>query len=283
MVRADAAARIGIREDIRDLYDFTVKIASPYALPQVGEVGYSFHDLEIVGILWAAANGSARHRSERAAEFRPHSWTAARESCRTPVDIVGELEITRRISAGALLVERGGQLGVARLQLLEQAHVLDGDHGLIGKCLEQLDFTLTERTGERPRDPDRPEDCAISEHRHHQEASPPGRPREAAMIEVRILCHVRYVDDRTIEHRPCGDHPAVGARGEGPPRRIRSSRREAVQGPHVHQVAVEPKHRAAHRHTTRRNCGRLPQESCTSSANRRSPRTTPPSVAQAIR
>ena len=35
-----------------------------------------------------------------------------------------------------LLLERFREVAVARLQLLEQAGVLDGDHGLIGEGLE---------------------------------------------------------------------------------------------------------------------------------------------------
>jgi hypothetical protein len=35
---------------------------------------------------------------------------------------------------------------VARLQLLEQPHVLDGDHGLVGEGLEQRDVLVGERT-----------------------------------------------------------------------------------------------------------------------------------------
>src|SRR4029453_1164452 len=50
------------------------------------------------------------------------------------------LEIDRRgaealkdFAGGGLLLERFGQIAVARLQLLEQPHVLDGDDGLVGE------------------------------------------------------------------------------------------------------------------------------------------------------
>ena len=51
---------------------------------------------------------------------------------------VGELEMTRRISRGRrLLLER-------LFRLVEQAHVLDGDHRLVGEGLEQRDLLVGE-------------------------------------------------------------------------------------------------------------------------------------------
>ena len=64
------------------------------------------------------------------------------------------LEIERRAAdhlehfAGRrLLLQRLRQLAVARLQLREQPHVLDGDHRLVGECLEEHDLLV----GEGPR------------------------------------------------------------------------------------------------------------------------------------
>ena len=71
------------------------------------------------------------------------------------------LQIERRppdhleqLAGRRLLLERDPQLAVARLQLGEQAHVLDGDDGLVGEGLEQSRSGLGERSGapgERPR------------------------------------------------------------------------------------------------------------------------------------
>ena len=58
---------------------------------------------------------------------------------------VGELLMTRRISAGRrLLLQRLREVAVARLQLLEQPHVLDGDDRLVGEGLEQRDLLVRE-------------------------------------------------------------------------------------------------------------------------------------------
>jgi hypothetical protein len=48
------------------------------------------------------------------------------------------------VAGGGLLVERRGELAVAPLELGEEAHVLDGDHGLIRESPEQRDLVLGE-------------------------------------------------------------------------------------------------------------------------------------------
>ena len=49
------------------------------------------------------------------------------------------------ILRGAQVLERGGQFARARLHLVEQAHVLDRDHRLVGEGLDQLDLLVGER------------------------------------------------------------------------------------------------------------------------------------------
>src|SRR5262249_44255639 len=51
-----------------------------------------------------------------------------------------------QLAGRRLLIERNSELTVARLQFLEEAHVLDGNDGLIGKGLEQLDLFVRERS-----------------------------------------------------------------------------------------------------------------------------------------
>src|SRR6266540_2821453 len=46
------------------------------------------------------------------------------------------------LGGGRLLLQRLGQVAVARLELLEQAHVLDGDDGLVGEGLEEGNLRL---------------------------------------------------------------------------------------------------------------------------------------------
>ena len=67
-----------------------------------------------------------------------------------------------------MLLESTRQLGVRVLELREQAGVLDSDHGLIRKRLDQLD--LTGRVGVRlhPGDIDRSDGYAIAEQRRRE-------------------------------------------------------------------------------------------------------------------
>jgi hypothetical protein len=49
-----------------------------------------------------------------------------------------------------------------RLQLLEQAHVFNGDHRLVGERLEQLDLLVRERSDFHPADHDRPDGLSLA-------------------------------------------------------------------------------------------------------------------------
>ena len=65
-----------------------------------------------------------------------------------------QLQIERRaadhlehVGGRGLLLQRLGEVAGARLHLVEQAHVLDRDHGLIGEGLDECDLALRERAG----------------------------------------------------------------------------------------------------------------------------------------
>ena len=55
------------------------------------------------------------------------------------------LGLDQAVLRGAQIVERCGQLPGALLHLVEQPHVLDGDHGLVGECRDELDLPFGER------------------------------------------------------------------------------------------------------------------------------------------
>jgi hypothetical protein len=72
-----------------------------------------------------------------------------------------DLQIERRtadsfqhLSGRGLLPERVGEIGGTLLKRVEQAHVLDGDHRLVGKGLQELDLPCTERADFSPSDQD---------------------------------------------------------------------------------------------------------------------------------
>jgi hypothetical protein len=62
---------------------------------------------------------------------------------------------TEHLGCCRLMLQGLAQFCVALLDLLEQPHVLDGNHSLVGEGLEQRDLLVRERTDFRPTDHDR--------------------------------------------------------------------------------------------------------------------------------
>src|SRR5262245_8269524 len=118
------------------------------------------------------------------------------------------LQIERRADRLADLAERGElpdrarQLLRPRLQLLEQADVLDRDHRLVGKGLEQRDLVGRERARFPSRDRDQPEGHVLADHWDEQVAVPSACPTGLAH-DVADVGSARDVFDRigpTITH-----------------------------------------------------------------------------------
>jgi hypothetical protein len=105
------------------------------------------------------------------------------------------------IGCRRLLVERFAQLAAARLHLIEQPHVLDGDHRLVGESFEQLDLPVGEQPGFPARHEDRPDDPPLAKHRHPEAAPVPARPCRLLLLVARIGEHVRDMHDRTSPDR----------------------------------------------------------------------------------
>src|SRR5207247_6672621 len=93
-----------------------------------------------------------------------------------------------------LLLERLCEVTVTCLQLLEEAHVLDGDDRLVGEGLEEIDLRLGERAGLDPADSNRSDRVAIPQHRDGEKAPqaarlPDARERVRPVVEqIRNLC-----------------------------------------------------------------------------------------------
>src|SRR5262249_3947538 len=76
----------------------------------------------------------------------------AAESCGALGDSIKDgLQICRRGTDGpedltgrCLLAQRLAEIRIAFLQFSEQSHILDGDDGLIGECLEEGDLLVSE-------------------------------------------------------------------------------------------------------------------------------------------
>src|SRR5262249_12356592 len=109
----------------------------------------------------------------------------------------------QNVACRGLLVERRGQLPVARLQLLEQPHVLDGDDSLVGEGTEQGDLAVGEPSGFYPPNTDHAERDTISKHRD-SEATPKADRTANLMLVFGVEFNVGYVDFSALEDRPAG-------------------------------------------------------------------------------
>jgi hypothetical protein len=121
----------------------------------------------------------------------------------------------QNLASRGLLIQGLGQFAIARLQLPEQPHVLNGDDGLVGEGLQQLHFRVQESAGLLTRHEDGTHGLALSQHRDHDDASeaeqPPDLPHQ--------LVRGRLLDIGRVHNRPRQDRHA----GQGIP----------VQGPRV--------------------------------------------------
>src|SRR5712691_10403909 len=87
----------------------------------------------------------------------------------------GRLDVRRRatdhlkdLARRRLLLERLGEVAVTSLQLVEEPHVLDGDHGLVCEGLEELDLAFRERPFGLRHD-DGADGLAFAQHWHDQQ------------------------------------------------------------------------------------------------------------------
>ena len=100
------------------------------------------------------------------------------------------------LGAGRLLLQRFAQLG-------EQPHVLDGDHGLRGEGLQELDLARREGAGLDLAQADAADRCALAQHRR-------GEARREAVL-VATACALAYAIGSSASD--VGDMDGLGRRG----------------------------------------------------------------------
>ena len=80
----------------------------------------------------------------------------------------------------------------ARLHLVEQPHILDRDHGLVGEHLQQADVLFAKRAGRDTGDGDDADGLAVVHQRREQHAAIAARPRNVSRrrldLGVRQFC-----------------------------------------------------------------------------------------------
>ena len=77
----------------------------------------------------------------------------------------------QHLGGRGLLVQCLGQLARALLLGIEQPHVLDCDHRLIGEGLQQSDLGVGKRSDVLTRNRDRPDGMTVMQHRHRHDAA----------------------------------------------------------------------------------------------------------------
>src|SRR5262249_25555483 len=143
-----------------------------------------------------------------------------------------------------LLLQRFGDLRVARLELLEQPHVFDRDDRLAGKSLDQLDLVLRRLAGLRPAEVDHADGFPVAQQGNTQHAAPGAFHRQRVVV-AGVRKDVRFAHDRLRQDDAPADQRRI--------RRARSEQakrfaRPVVRPFEVYELAVEPEyggHRAA--------------------------------------
>src|SRR5207244_12877221 len=127
-----------------------------------------------------------------------------------------------------------------RLELREEAHVLDGDHGLIGKGLEQLDLLAREWPWCRPRvDGDGSDGDAKAHHGHRQYASESSAPQAGELV-VRVFEDIGYVDRLSGQNRPTADGTLAHGARVSASQSLCPLRARVVHRFQMNELAVEP-------------------------------------------
>src|SRR5262249_49153486 len=98
---------------------------------------------------------------------------ATDDSVQDGVEVEGGADGTSDIAEGCELLDGAGKLVRSRLQLGEQAHVLDGDDRLVGEGLEEGDLVIGEAAGLAAGHGQRTDRLVMSEQRHHHQAPVP--------------------------------------------------------------------------------------------------------------
>ncbi len=175
-----------------------------------------------------------------------------------------------------------------RLELLEQAHVLDGDHRLVGEGLQQLDLLVGERADLAPAttadDADRRRPRAAWARPGRRCGSPPARRRAACVLGItRDVGHVDHRRASSRIARPVRRGPGRRARECRSPTRIEASGVSCAARRQVKQLAVEAEDdaRRAPRTAARRSGRWRRRPAGRRSASSRSPAGSRPSPSAA--
>src|SRR5262245_9013644 len=107
-----------------------------------------------------------------------------------------------------------GDSPVLLFQLLEEAHILDSDDGLVREGLQQRDLAVRKWPGLRASHHDRPERDTVTEHGDRE-----GTPKATHQLEFRqelgIKLQIEHMDHSAIEDRPTRNQSSTGRGWKG--------------------------------------------------------------------
>ena len=117
---------------------------------------------------------------------------------------------TENLARGGLLLERAGELAIARPQLREQADVLDRDDRLVREGLQHFDLLRQKGSRDIPRETEGADRLPFAQQRHAQLA--PGAPlTRRGRGEFGGRLKIGNVNDHAIQERLAGRGIAFGA------------------------------------------------------------------------
>ena len=130
------------------------------------------------GLSLAGAGVGAKAEDLPVANANRAAISAAEFDCRGNQCAEHRLQIERRsaddlqhLGGRGLQLQRLRQIARARLHLVEQAHVLDRDDGLVGEGLDKRDLPVGEAARLRTRQGDHADHFAVAVHRHRERAA----------------------------------------------------------------------------------------------------------------
>jgi hypothetical protein len=158
---------------------------------------------------------------------------------------VGELEITRRISPVAVCCSSVSVRSRLRTSSsLNRRTFSDGDDGLVGEGLEQLDLPLREKAGLRAVDGDRADRESVAQHGHCEHAPKFGDLGDGRMLIFGIALDVGDVHEPALENGAAGAAAAIGRVRPHRLHHVDARGRQAIVSREVDPLAIVLEHEA---------------------------------------